>query len=87
MNQQLNIKSSKTHALASKLAALTGESLSEAVTTAIQERLDRELRARDKKAKVEAMLAIGREIRAHMREPVSSADHADIYDPDTGLPW
>ncbi len=87
MNQQLNIKNIEARALASELAALTGESLTEAVTTALRERLDRERKARDREGKIQAMLAIGREIRAHMREPVSSADHADIYDPETGLPW
>ncbi len=87
MNQQLNIKNVEARALASELAALTGESLTEAVTTALRERLERERKSREREAKIEAMLAIGREIRAHMLEPASSADHAEIYDPETGLPW
>lgn len=87
MNQQLNIKNAEARTLASELATLTGESLTEAVTIALRERLERERKVRDREAKIEAMLAMGREIRSHMREPVSSADHADIYDPKTGLPW
>jgi len=87
MNQQLNIKNAEARTLASELATLTGESLTEAVTIALRERLERERKARDREARIEAMLAMGREIRAHMREPVSSADHADIYDPKTGLQW
>ena len=86
MNRQLNIKSSKTHALASQLATLTGESLIEAVTTAIQERLDRELRARNKAEKIARIRELARDIRAHLREPMTSADHAELYDDVSGLP-
>lgn len=87
MNQQLNIKNAEAHILASELATLTGESLTEAVTTALRERLERERKAREREAKIERLLELGREIRAHMREPVSSEDHNDLYDPETGLPW
>ena len=38
---QLNIKDSGTHALAKRLASLTGESLTQAVKQAVQERLAR----------------------------------------------
>jgi len=38
----------------------------------------------DKEAEVQRMLAMGREIRAHMRGPVSS-DTSDMYD-ENGLP-
>ena len=37
----MNIKSEEAHRLARELAKLTGESLNQAVTTAIQERLSR----------------------------------------------
>jgi antitoxin VapB len=36
----LNIKNEQTHALARRLAELTGETLTEAVTTAVRERLE-----------------------------------------------
>jgi len=42
-------------------------------------------RERDIEAKVARMLAAGREIRAHMREPITS-DHSCLYDEETGLP-
>lgn len=38
----LNIKNDQAHLMASELARLTGESLTQAVTRAIQERLERE---------------------------------------------
>ena len=37
----LNIKDSETHGLAKRLASLTGESLTQAIKTAVQERLAR----------------------------------------------
>jgi antitoxin VapB len=82
MGMQLNIKSDDAYRLATELAALTGESLTGAVTTALRERLDRERREREKSVKVEQMLEMAREIRAHMQEPVSSIDHNDLYDED-----
>jgi antitoxin VapB len=39
---QLNLKGDRPYRLAAKLAELTGESLTAAVTTAIEERLERE---------------------------------------------
>src|SRR5271170_1660411 len=84
MGTQLNIKSEDSYRLASRLSELTGESLTAVVTKALQAELDRQERQRDIDAKVERMLEMGREIRAHMREPVSS-DTSWMYDED-GLP-
>jgi antitoxin VapB len=84
MGAQLNIKSEDAYRLASRLSELTGESLTSVVTKALQAELEREERRRDVAATVERMLAIGREIRAHMREPVSS-DTNWMYD-ENGLP-
>jgi len=84
MGAQLNIKSEDAYRLASRIAELTGESLTSVVTKALQAELERQERARDLNERVERMLAMGREIRAHMREPVSS-DTSWMYDED-GLP-
>ena len=43
----LNIKSAETDRLARELAALTGESLTEAVTRALEQRLDQQRHERD----------------------------------------
>ena len=87
MGAQLNIKSEDAYRLASELAALTGESLTAAVTAAVRERLERERRARDedraaRRARIEALAA---ELRAGIHGPASSADHNELYGPD-GLP-
>jgi antitoxin VapB len=84
MGAQLNIKSEDAYRLASRLAELTGESLTSVVTRALQAELDREERLRDLKARVDHVMTIAKEIRAHMREPVSS-DTSWMYD-DDGLP-
>jgi len=84
----LNIKNKKTHQLASRLAKATGESMTEAVTKAVQERLERvQRRQGDREARVQRLLEIGADIAAHLEEPYRSMDHADLlYDEETGLP-
>jgi antitoxin VapB len=84
MGTQLNIKSEDAYRLASRLSELTGESLTTVVTKALRAELERQERARNVDAEVARMLIMGREIRAHMREPVSS-DLRDLYDED-GMP-
>jgi antitoxin VapB len=84
MGTQLNIKSEDAYRLASRLAELTGESLTSVVTNALRSELRRREAARDVDAEVERMLAMGREIRSHMTEPVSS-DLSDLYD-EEGFP-
>jgi antitoxin VapB len=84
MGAQLNIKSDDAYRLASRLSEMTGESLTAVVTKALQAELERQERKLDVAAKIERMLEMGREIRAHMREPVSS-DTSWMYD-ENGLP-
>ncbi len=84
MGAQLNIKSEDAYRLASRLSELTGESLTSVVTKALRAELERQERQRDIQARVDRVMAIAKEIRAHMREPVSS-DTGWMYDED-GLP-
>ncbi len=87
MGTQLNIKGEDAYRLAASLSELTGESLTAAVTRALQERLDHILSARavvqrEREALAEELLAIGRECAADLRQPF---DHGDLYG-DDGLP-
>ena len=84
MGAQLNIKSEDAYRLASRLAELTGESLTRVVTKALRAELERLERQHDVQARVDRVMEIAKEIRAHMREPVSS-DTSWMYDED-GLP-
>ena len=81
----MNIKNEETHRLARELASLTGETVTAAVTVAVQERLDR-VRRDDREGLAERLLAIGRETAPLWREPYKSADHGDLLYDDQGLP-
>lgn len=79
-----NIKSPAAHALARRLAVQTGESLTQAVTVALQERLDKLSQAEDPAVKVRALLLIGRRCAASLdRVPV---DHATLLYDEHGVP-
>ena len=68
-----------------ELAALTGESMTAAVTEAVRERLDRVRRERGVSL-AERLLAIGKECAAHLKEPFRSIDHGDLLYDERGLP-
>ena len=61
----LNIKNEETHRLARELSQLTGESMTEAVTEAVRERLDR-LRHERSVGLADRLLAIGRDCAARL---------------------
>jgi antitoxin VapB len=79
----LNVKTDEAHRLAQELAALTGETLTAAVTQALRERLERVRRERGDLA--ERLLAIGRDCAARLKEPLRASEIDDLYD-DDGLP-
>ena len=81
----LNIKNPQAHGLARALSALTGESMASAVTTAIEERLERVRRGRDRGLS-QRLLAIGKDCAAHLNEPYRSVDHGELLYDEKGLP-
>ena len=81
----LNIKNEEAHRLAQELAALTGESMTAAVTVALRERLDRVRRERGVTL-ADRLLKIGRECAARLKEPFRSVDHGDLLYDERGLP-
>ena len=81
----LNIKSPEAHQLVQELSALTGESMTAAVTEAVRERLDR-LRRERSTGLAEELLAIGRDCASRLKEPYRSADPADLLYDERGLP-
>ena len=80
-----NVKKKETHQLARQLAKITGESMTEAVTKAIRERLDR-VRGVRKSDFADLLLQIGKDCAVHLREPFRSAAHGDLLYDDKGLP-
>jgi antitoxin VapB len=72
--------------LAREIADLTGESLSDAVRTALARRLTELKAAADREAKIARMKAIGADCARHMREPARATDHGDLLYDEQGLP-
>jgi antitoxin VapB len=84
----LNIKNEETERLARGLATATGESVTRAVTVALQERLDRlqDEQAKDRAARVARIRAIAEDSADRWNEPYRSADHGDLLYDEAGLP-
>jgi len=83
---QLNIEDDRAHRLASELARMTGESMSSAVTRAIEERLERE-RSKVKagrKGLAQKLLALGEDCSRLPKVDDRPGD-AILYD-EHGLP-
>ncbi len=81
----LNIKNDRAHRLAKELSGLTGESLTSAVTVALEERLAREKTKRNRAGIAERLMEIGRRSAARPILDDRSADDILGYDGD-GLP-
>ncbi len=77
----LNIKKQETHQLASELAALTGETMTEAITVALRERLGRLRRERDVPAILKAARAMLDDLPSE-----EAPDHAALLYDEWGLP-
>ena len=71
MGAPLNVKNEDAYRRASRLSELAGESLSSVVTKALQVELGRAEHERDVQARIDEVMAMAQEIRAHLREPVS----------------
>ena len=79
----LNIKNEETHRLAQELAAVTGESLTAAVTEAVRERLNRV----KSKGMAERIMNIAKKVWALLKgKPFKSLDHGDLLYDEKGLP-
>lgn len=80
----LNIKDPAAHSLAQRLAKETGETMTQAVTEAIRERLERVRRLRKPEATVAELLAIGH--RCAQTRTGKPIDHGDLLYDERGLP-
>jgi len=81
----LNIKNKDTYSLIEKLAKETGENMTEAVTEAVRERLDR-LGGRKKKGLADRLLRIGKDCARHLSKETRSIDHGELLYDREGLP-
>lgn len=81
----LNLKNPEAHQLAQELAALTGESMTAAVTAAVRERLER-VRAAKRGSLAERLLAIGKDCAPRLKKPFRTIDHGSLLYDERGLP-
>jgi antitoxin VapB len=84
----LNIKNAETHRLVRELAELTGESMTEAVTAAVRERLER-VRANhddDVEARIDRIREIAGEIRRRAPDGYFDQDFDTLLYDENGLP-
>jgi len=80
----LSIKNDEAHRLAEELAHLAGESLTQAVTEAIRQRLERESRKRERSGIARKLMSIGRRCSSRPLTDSRAPDEI-LYDKD-GLP-
>lgn len=81
----LNIKSKETHKLAQRLAKLTGENMTEAVTVAVRERLER-VQSEQHPTLAERIMAIAKDSAPRWKEELKTMDHGDFLYDENGLP-
>jgi len=78
----LNIKNPEAYRLVRKLADATGESMTEAVTVAVRERLERI----ERDFQVDEILAMAKEIRDRLPPGYLDQDFDDLLYDNDGLP-
>lgn len=82
----LNIKNEETCQLAAELASLTGESKTDAIKIALQQRLDRELRTRSATQRLKEMRIVADRCARLLKPGPSAIEHGDVLYDDQGLP-
>lgn len=81
----MNIKNEEAHKLARQLARLTGESLTETVTDALREKLER-IKIQNTERLSARLLEIGGDCSARLKGRFRSIDHGDLLYDEKGLP-
>lgn len=81
----LNIKNEEAHSLARELAAVTGESITGAVTESLRERLERVRRSK-RTGMAERLMRIGAECAARLPEGFKNMNPDDLLFDERGLP-
>ena len=82
----LNIKNEETCSLVSKLARLTGETKTGAITVALRERLAREKRRLGADLRARELTTIAKRCAKLMGPGFSAIDHGDLLYDEKGLP-
>ena len=82
----LKIEDQETIRLADELANLTGETVTEAITVALRERLERVRHERTVEERLQAIRAISQRTSRMLRDGPSAVEHGDLLYDEHGLP-
>jgi antitoxin VapB len=86
MESPIVISDAETCLMARDLARLTGETIAEAITVALRERLARLRRERSVDERLQQMRAISKRCASQLRAGPPSVDHGDLLYDEHGLP-
>lgn len=84
--RSLNLKNAETYGLATQVAQITGESMTQAVTTALRERLARLDQNGQKTRLAKDLMAIGADCAKRLSPKTKRLDHATLLYDEKGLP-
>jgi len=82
----LNIKNPETHRLARELAAVTGETVTSAITTAVRERLERVASTTTDVHRTERLRALSADAASRWSPELRTGDPSQILYDAAGLP-
>lgn len=82
----LSIKDPKTDQLARRIAAITGESLTEAIQHSLEERLRMIEKTTHKSINLQRIYEIQANVKSNLPKGVNSLDHGEILYDENGLP-
>ena len=80
------ISDAETCRLVRDLARLTGETMTEAITVALRERLSRQRRLRSAEERLQEMRAISKRCARQLRDGPSAIEHGNFLYDEHGLP-
>ncbi len=86
VEKSLNLKNGEAYRLANRVANITGETMTEAVTTALRERLVRLDKKARKVSLAEELMAIGADCASRLGRRTRQIDHGEFLYDDKGLP-
>lgn len=86
VEKTLNLKNAEAYRLASRVARLTGESMTEAVTVALRERLTRVEKPARSSSLAGDLMAIGADCASRLSRRTRKLDHAALLYDEKGLP-
>ena len=82
----ININNEETCRLAVELARITGETMTGAITVALEQRLAREMSERGAEVRAGRLLAIGQRCASMLRDGPSAVEHGELLYDERGLP-